>query len=158
MIVTDGYVPLFPKRKARIRKAGKNRFRTGSYTPAELGLDMPEVSLVHIGFCIKQGMDNGLEGFVPFFGQMSLAHCHQDAQQNWRGKWSDDEQVCVISGLYVSQKPGKVEDTMMHEYCHALAGARTSLLEGFEGHGPTWARLMEEHGLKPYASSAHVYR
>jgi hypothetical protein len=110
----------------------------GSYTPEQLGIyRMPEVSWIHVGYCsLKQ--DEGQAGFG-----VSMAHAHTD-------------EICISHGTYVFTEEGYVDDVLIHEYLHILAGETFDPL--MPGHSETWRELMKIWGLYPTPYMTYVYK
>jgi len=116
--------------------------REGSYEPHELGLSLPGLLLIHVGFCGRRGMEEGIYGFEGTV----IAHAHP-------------EEICFQTGTYIFSRAGVVDDVLIHEYCHILAYTREPYDNGVDGHAsPVWCDLMVSYGLTPTRYVTYVYR
>ena len=110
----------------------------GSYRPSELGLNLEGVRWLNVGYC-------PFREFRDWYGgSTSMAHAHT-------------RDICVRDGWYIFSRPGVVDDLMIHEYCHILAGPAAAAEIG-RGHGPSWEAQMKRFGLVPLPTMTYVYR
>jgi len=131
-------------------------FPEGSYWPSELGLNMPEVDQINIGLCTVDGAPEDVWHWHNY------AHAHPGVRLGhpkfpFRVEWEEFRIICLSHGGFVYEKPGKVSQIMIHEYCHILAGPGAGW-EKPKGHGPLWAAQMARFGLYPWITGPYVCR
>ena len=115
------------------------RIEQGDYLPAALGLDLPELAMIHVGRCGSSRPGWLLLDWLLDRRPRPFEHAERDgvyAHAHYNGH------VCIRDGEHVLGGPAEPHLILWHEYAHVVAGVA-------DDHGVKWQEKMRELGQVP---------